>query len=389
MEEAIDEQQIQLGRASRELVSADVVELILTRLPVKSLFRFKSVSKSWNQTISNRGFALAHLYQSRNNPSLPSYRNIFLVWSLHKEAYSLSKLTENDELKPLLDLKSGFSFEKEQCCCDGLMLVYSTVCTKSGITVWNPSARTYTDLGFPFPDRNPVTCGIGFDPLSKDYKIVALEWFNERYAVFNNSTRGWSELKSPEITFEDDIKNFPFDGDMVYLHSWIDQQGESETASYNIEMHFYNLRDDKFYKFFYNTGRGSRTRTSYCLVDCSSTQFCVLLGDVHLDKCRIVWKKKGGEWVEVDDLPIPWTELWMGNDYMWYRRMASWRQRFSKMYVIDYNDRELMFTIQRPDNTCFIIYNLIEKKFRVVLKSDDVVYERPLIGYSDNLFFST
>ncbi|KAG2315027.1 hypothetical protein Bca52824_018149 [Brassica carinata] len=39
-----------------EWLHQDVVKLILERLPVKSLLRFKSVSKQWKSTIESRSF---------------------------------------------------------------------------------------------------------------------------------------------------------------------------------------------------------------------------------------------------------------------------------------------------------------------------------------------
>ncbi|XP_051116095.1 F-box protein At2g43440-like [Andrographis paniculata] len=333
------------------MAEADLLQLILMRLPVKSLLRFKSVSKTWNDTICSRDFALAHLHESKNNlSSLLSYRNMFLFESLDQRAYNVSRLMENNELKPLLGLKSEYCIlPDERCCCDGLMLVQS----RSGIVIWNLSTRTYTDLGFPFPDRAIGLCGIGFDPLTKDYKIVAADTFHDRYTVFNNRNGHWNELKSMGTTFEDDIKNFPFNGRMINLYYTILGRGNN---SYNIEMFFFN--------------------------------FCILVGDIYRDKCRIVWKRTGGEWMEFDDLPILGTELWMGCS-MSDPRIVDLYQISFRMYLIDYNDRELIFTIHRDDNSCFVIYNLIERKSRVISKPDGVFYERPLMGYLDNLFFTT
>ncbi|XP_051116100.1 putative F-box protein At1g32420 [Andrographis paniculata] len=359
----------------RALVPSDLVELILMRLPVESLLRFKSVSKSWNDTISSREFALAHLHQSKNNPSSSSHRNMFLSQSLrNKNIYSLSRLMENNKWKRLP--KYYFRL-RNQSCCHGLMLAYSR--SFSRVIIWNPSARKYTDLGFPFQNRRQVECGIGFDPLSDDYKIVAHEPFTEpytlipstiRYTVFDNRNRRWNELKTTVMAL---------------------MRGEmTEIDRYYIKINFFNIRDEKFYKIMYKTGRGSRTgSTSYCLVDCSSTHFCMLIGDACHDKCRVGWKKTGGEWTEFDDLSIPWMELWMKSTDTWDLRKVLRPENMCKMYLADYDDdRELIFIICHRYKTCFIIYNLTQKKCRVILKPKFMSSECLWMGHLDNLFFS-
>ncbi|GAB2233381.1 hypothetical protein Droror1_Dr00002603 [Drosera rotundifolia] len=61
--ESVKSQEVML-RLPEEIV----VLVTLTRVPVKSLLRFKSVSKGWNSTISSLQFAESHRLRSTNNP---------------------------------------------------------------------------------------------------------------------------------------------------------------------------------------------------------------------------------------------------------------------------------------------------------------------------------
>ncbi|XP_051126840.1 F-box/kelch-repeat protein At2g43270-like [Andrographis paniculata] len=339
----------------RPLVSADVIELILKRLPVKSLLRFKSVSKEWNYTICDRGFAVGHLCQSKKSSS---YENMFLADSIRGYDFFLSRL-ENNELKPLLDLncseKDILWRVKRNHCCDGLITLGSFKDFPYSVSVWNPSARTYSNLEFPFSKdlsystyNFNFTYGIGFDPLSRGYKVVVVDFDLKQFTTFDNINQRWKELKKMEI-IEYDLKNFPLDG---HIHLW--QKIETKEDSFDIQMIFFNPRDDKFYKFFYHV----RTRTpnyfTHCYVDCPPGLFCVLLGDIDSDKCRVVLKKTGGEWMEFDDAPVPWKPT----------NVTRLDQVAVKMFLSD-DGRELILAFGFYQ-TNLIVYNLIERKVRKI-----------------------
>ncbi|XP_051116090.1 F-box protein At3g19470-like [Andrographis paniculata] len=374
---------------SSELICADVFELILMRLPVKSLYRFKSVAKSWNHTISeavsNRDFMLAHRRHSKIHSS--SKKNMFLaLWSFDAALISLSKL-ENNELKLLpVDLERRGSFVGRVESCDGLILILWKSCAKRSIHLWNPSARKYTNLGTPFSYPRGTnsgnlfaypyvfTCGIGFDPISKDYKIVAANVSMKQYSVFNSKRRCWNESKIMEITIADDIRSFSLDGHICLQEGYEKQE---ETNSYDIKLVLFNPRDNKFYQCVYNTGQGSSTATSYCLYACSHGQFCALIGDMNSDVCRVVWKKRSGEWSEFDGVAVPWTMYHKFDDDDLIDGLSI------RMLFTD-DDGELIFSFGYRK---VLVYSLIEKTSKLMVKPDGVVRGYPLIGYSDNLFF--
>ncbi|EYU18557.1 hypothetical protein MIMGU_mgv11b0224801mg, partial [Erythranthe guttata] len=66
---------IELEKTSSANIPPEIIEIILTKLSsVKSLLRFKAVSKSWNTIISDPLFIQNHLQSSNNSPN----NNLFL-----------------------------------------------------------------------------------------------------------------------------------------------------------------------------------------------------------------------------------------------------------------------------------------------------------------------
>ncbi|XP_075086075.1 putative F-box protein At2g02030 [Nicotiana tabacum] len=100
-------------------VPTDTIFSILTRLPVKSLLRFKSVSKPWNAIISDDEFTKIHHHQTK-----ALGRKKLLVQ--RPTGYFIRDL-ENPQLilmeKQLFPLKRLQQCAEIMCSCDGLVLV--------------------------------------------------------------------------------------------------------------------------------------------------------------------------------------------------------------------------------------------------------------------------
>ncbi|GAB2294119.1 hypothetical protein Dimus_028338 [Dionaea muscipula] len=163
-----------------ELVLAE----ILIRLPVKSLLRFRLVSKGWNSVISSPQFAKSHLSCATNNPFAPPPYNLLV--SSTRDLYSLelgpggdtcgtNDLIKVDKLVP----ESHLHFFVGSC--HGLVCFRS--CT-SGYSledfyVYNPSTRWRRQVFSPSEVRGAtIRLGFGFGYVSSsdDYKIVVLQF---------------------------------------------------------------------------------------------------------------------------------------------------------------------------------------------------------------------
>lgn len=131
-------------RSSVELLPHDVVELILERLPVKSLLRLRSVSKTWKLTIQTQRFQerqLSHRRRSRdpdilfvhyahNDGCLPTDARRFMFGS--SIAYTVCFPTSCTSVC--------------QNTCDGLICFYTKYVPSVCVVVVNPATRWHQSL---------------------------------------------------------------------------------------------------------------------------------------------------------------------------------------------------------------------------------------------------
>ncbi|KAL0799307.1 hypothetical protein Bca101_054482 [Brassica carinata] len=195
-------------RSSVKLLLPDeVIELILERLPVMSLLRFKSVSKNWKSTVEDRRFQERQLI-CRKQSRGPD----FLFLSLRDD-------DQNIKNAPII-----FSS------CDGLVCLYDT---RVGVVVANPATRWYQT--FPLAriqqllnhmSVSPVPkLGFGKDKLKGTYKPVFL--YNSfgfgldnvtTCELFDVSTNAWRYVR-PASPYRINAYNNPvyFDGSLYWL----------------------------------------------------------------------------------------------------------------------------------------------------------------------------
>ncbi|KAK9285570.1 hypothetical protein L1049_024765 [Liquidambar formosana] len=115
------QQQQQKSRSTLEILQCAIVIDILSKLPLKTIFQCRCVSKTWLNLLLSPNFAKAHLTRSRSN--------LLLQWSKHR--------CKGGQPLFLLDLKASnichrsarlkFNFSLTQCCytlwdsCNGLV----------------------------------------------------------------------------------------------------------------------------------------------------------------------------------------------------------------------------------------------------------------------------
>ncbi|KAM3267092.1 hypothetical protein P3L10_004087 [Capsicum annuum] len=160
----------------------EIVVDILSRLPVRSLLRFKCVSKIWMALISEPYFTMKHLKLAKNNQNSPKILFLKDMFSWHLSSLTpaslpLAQFTENVQKLDWLYGRKPRNC-KIYCCCDGLVLVgvrkYDNI-KHLMLLLWNPFTRESTVLrSTEFLPSEDYICGLGYDATSGDYMILKI-----------------------------------------------------------------------------------------------------------------------------------------------------------------------------------------------------------------------
>ncbi|KAL8481162.1 hypothetical protein ACS0TY_027088 [Phlomoides rotata] len=223
----------------------ELVVEILTRLPVKSLARFKCVSKPWHSLISFPAFIKAHLKSAINTKNseyllklhlfcICTYpRNHFREFSLHL----LMGGAQNDDLATVnYGIPNPNSPMRILGSCNGIVCVSMN---EMQLFIWNPFLKNFKLL--PSLRRPSSLCcymkdGFGYEPLTDDYKVVAIFYCMGdsgpyEVQIYSRKTDRWKR-----------IENFkygnPLDQSAKYargkFHWLIDSDGCSEIVTLDL-----------------------------------------------------------------------------------------------------------------------------------------------------------
>ncbi|XP_026418993.1 F-box/kelch-repeat protein At3g06240-like [Papaver somniferum] len=230
--------------AMSSVLTEDIIEEnILTRLPVKSLSRFRCVSKNWCRLFQNPKFIKNHL----ENAILMNRFNI-LVTSREFDAFEdtepLLSIVDNDVLSSLPSASSPFSGHARNIDYPFMSRNYmpkilgssnGLVCIqpRERICIWNPATREYKrvpkppsvdsnpDLTFQGFDFDGTFHGFGFDRKNDDYKILRIVNQKSKVSeasVYSLTSNSWKNLGLIPYEFSSSTtKGFLLDG---VLH-WI------------------------------------------------------------------------------------------------------------------------------------------------------------------------
>ncbi|KAL4606998.1 hypothetical protein ACB092_09G143700 [Castanea dentata] len=162
----------------------DVVFDVLTRVPVKSLIRFRCVSKSWCSTISSSIFITAHLHRAKSS-SANNNNGGYLLYSPFPEELNFSSYNKelctvsynsDRSLTHISRFRVPFPYDFMVSFCNGMLCLNSIKGRGNVIYLWNPSIRKFkkllaTPLTYPFHD---VVVGLAYHSQNNDYKILRI-----------------------------------------------------------------------------------------------------------------------------------------------------------------------------------------------------------------------
>ncbi|XP_031259307.1 F-box protein CPR1-like [Pistacia vera] len=184
---------------------------ILIRLPVKSLVRFRCVSKSWCAWIDSQHFISLHLQHSINTQT-----NLHVILSdceNKTDHYSLAFDEVFDE--PLTKFNNVFTSDKGYKIvgsCNGLLCLSYSIPKNERLILWNPFTRRYKKLPTARVSKLRLSpayrYGFGYDDVSNDYKVLKLipSYGLKSYRHIGNE----AEVYSLRLNSWKRIENFPY-----------------------------------------------------------------------------------------------------------------------------------------------------------------------------------
>ncbi|XP_050281617.1 F-box protein CPR1-like [Quercus robur] len=179
-----------------DYIPEEVMLEILQRLPVKSLIRFRCVSKSWNSLIKSSAFINSHLTRSL---SLSSNKLIF-----RQRVDKLPLYPDLECYKLIDDTIDSSSDQIQHIDCpltSRLLFHFKLIGSVNGLfslfeieryVLWNPSIRKFITLPKPcITVKTSPYNAFGFDPRTNDYKVVRI--------VFQDGTKTSEAAKIPVV----------------------------------------------------------------------------------------------------------------------------------------------------------------------------------------------
>ncbi|MED6204388.1 hypothetical protein PIB30_008833 [Stylosanthes scabra] len=182
----------------------ELIEKILLPLPLKSLIRFRCVSKQWFSMISDSHFTKSHFdLASNTNDNMLLYfppdksvaRCVDVEGSIHHDyAVQIPETYEHYSLRVMGS-------------CRGFILLINCV-NGTHFVVWNPTTGFHATVSYPSPllrgdmyRPHQLWVGIGYDKSSDDYLVVAgwrdpFKTSKHRWDFFSVRNNCWKEIET-------------------------------------------------------------------------------------------------------------------------------------------------------------------------------------------------
>ncbi|KAH6816004.1 hypothetical protein C2S51_020824 [Perilla frutescens var. frutescens] len=184
----------------------DITTVILSGLPVKTLLKFRTVSKSWRDIIDSSSFSNLHLQNQLSNDNNNNHKTTFLQFICNDpcpyfSVFKLSVMHLDNRKSSYNDLPSYQDFFNNKIKegipgfagpVHGLICLYKHGSGKP-IALCNPSLKKIKILpksNFPSIIRN---VGFGYDDVERDYKVVQLSYKFPQSTVIDVQVYSWKK----------------------------------------------------------------------------------------------------------------------------------------------------------------------------------------------------
>ncbi|XP_057432662.1 F-box/kelch-repeat protein At3g06240-like [Lotus japonicus] len=239
----------------------ELVVMILVRLPVKSVVRFRCISKGYNALTRGASFVTEHL--SHSIAKAKSKSNFLVFHQINK--FFISQVSEDEQSSQptLVDLKPPFIYLENEnniivhAHSNGIIYLelMGVPRNPNPKILWNPATREVKFLPLPPPTKH-VHCnyfhmahGFGVDPRTNDYKVVNIvvgaEFLlkeDERLSgqVYNLRSDSWKVVNVSVLARY--IAKSMFNSYLNGAYHWLAESGEVEFVL------CFDMSDDVFWK---------------------------------------------------------------------------------------------------------------------------------------------
>ncbi|KAL9997805.1 putative F-box domain-containing protein [Helianthus debilis subsp. tardiflorus] len=201
----------QLAKKVNPVLPSEIIEEILSRLPVKSILRFTSVSKPWLSYISDQSFTQLHRTRATTLRRIAFFLSAFD--SSTRKSYFFSAADDGEPLTLLMTLDGGYITEAQHL--NGLVcfsfIYFSYPRFQADAFVLNPSTHKFFKLPCPYSLMNYAkeTCYyyFGFDESRNEHKILMIRLRDLRartaeIMIYSMSNYSWRTIDvEPPVGF--------------------------------------------------------------------------------------------------------------------------------------------------------------------------------------------
>ncbi|XP_012840871.1 PREDICTED: putative F-box protein At3g23260 [Erythranthe guttata] len=334
----------------------EITEIILSKLSVKPLLRFKTVCKSWNILISDPVFVRKHhirQLQSRGS------ENLFLVKNseVNSQGFSLVKLEKGRKIQTLQQVFGPYLWATVLCFCEGLILICDL--SKDNFALWNPSTRTHTIFKATFYCGD-AAFGICHDPITDDFKVVIAKSYD--YSVYSCNNKSWTMLEKKYETKYNDYS--------VSYELGVCVDGTSYWASERKpQIVYYDPRDDKF-KILHMPENVDYDKSIY-LVNLSG--FLCLYYEGRDKNTIVIWTKEKG------------IDIHSWNKLMTIENVEEQLRWFEPKWLLG---NKIVIRIKETNHSGrLVVYSPLKKRFQEFKDTKMVFGWLGFVSYMDTLFF--